>query len=148
MLEKIACALGASRSEYIDSLASGFMLSCDVAHAKHPNHAELSDASCNAVMNKGTALKMNYEQRYATEAVGIGMIEGICAKYSIPYQRFMNRPDLRGGGTLGSFAASQLGMSTADVGVPMLAMHSCRETMGVRDQDSLNELVAHYFAEE
>lgn len=96
MLEKIACALGASRSEYIDSLASGFMLSCDVAHAKHPNHAELSDASCNAVMNKGTLLKMNYEQRYATEAVGIGMIEGICAKYSIPYQRFMNRPDLRG----------------------------------------------------
>ncbi len=63
-------------------------------------------------------------------------------------QRYMNRPDLRGGGTLGSYAASQLGMSTADVGVPMLAMHSCRETMGAKDQDALNRLCEKYFAEE
>lgn len=148
MLEKISVCLGSSRSEYIDSLSSGFMLSCDVAHAKHPNHAELADGACFAVMNKGVALKMNYEQRYATEAVGIGIIEGICKKYDIPYQRYMNRPDMRGGGTLGSYAASQLGMSTADIGVPMLAMHSCRETMGVNDQQSMNDLVEKYFTEE
>ncbi len=148
MLEKIACCFNATRSEYIDSLTSGFMLSCDVAHAKHPNHTELADNSCNAVMNGGVTLKMNYEQRYATEAVGIGLIEGICKKYDIAYQRYMNRPDMRGGGTLGSFAASQLGMSTADIGVPMLAMHSCRETMGVKDQSSINELVMRYFCEE
>lgn len=148
MLEKIAASLGAARSEYIDSLTSGFLLSCDVAHAKHPNHAELSDNSCSAVMNMGVTLKMNYSQRYATEAVGIGVIEGLCRKYEIPYQRFMNRPDLRGGGTLGSYAASQLGMSAADIGVPMLAMHSCRETMGAKDQLSMNELVTRFFAEE
>ena len=148
MLEKIATSLGATRSEYIDSLTSGFLLSCDVAHAKHPNHAELSDNSCNAVMNMGVTLKMNYSQRYATEAVGIGIIEGLCKKYDIPYQRFMNRPDLRGGGTLGSYAASQLGMSAADIGVPMLAMHSCRETMGAKDQLSMNDLVTRFFAEE
>ncbi|MCH5278880.1 MAG: M18 family aminopeptidase [Christensenellaceae bacterium] len=148
MLEKIAIALGSSRAEFIDSLTSGFMLSCDVAHSKHPNHGELADNSCNAVMNKGVALKMNYEQRYATEAVGIGIIEGLCKKYEIPYQRYMNRPDMRGGGTLGSYAASQLGMSTADIGVPMLAMHSSRETMGARDQASINELVLRYFCEE
>lgn len=148
MLEKIANALGASRSDYIDSLNSGFMLSCDVAHAKHPNHEELSDTSCNAVMNAGVTIKMNYEQRYATEAVGIGIIEGICKKYDIPYQRYMNRPDMRGGGTLGSYAAAQLGMSTIDIGVPMLAMHSCRETMGAKDQLAMNALVARYFCEE
>ncbi len=148
MLEKIANTLGASRSDYIDSLNSGFMLSCDVAHAKHPNHEELSDTSCNAVMNAGVTIKMNYEQRYATEAVGIGIIEGICKKYDIPYQRYMNRPDMRGGGTLGSYAAAQLGMSTIDIGVPMLAMHSCRETMGAKDQLAMNALVAHYFCEE
>lgn len=148
MLEKITNCFGANRSDYIDSLTSGFMLSCDVAHAKHPNHTELADASCNAFLNGGVTLKMNYEQRYATEAVGIGMIEGICKKYNIPYQRYMNRPDMRGGGTLGSYAASQLGMSTADIGVPMLAMHSCRETMGAKDQLSMNELVMRYFCEE
>lgn len=148
ILEKIALSLGANRTEYIDALTAGFMLSCDVAHAKHPNHAELADGSCSAVMNEGVALKMNYEQRYATEAVGIGIIEGLCKKYQIPYQRYMNRPDMRGGGTLGSYAASQLGMSTADIGVPMLAMHSARETMGVKDQESINSLVEHYFNEE
>ncbi len=148
MLEKIALSLGSSRSEYIDMLTAGFMLSCDVAHAKHPNHGEMADGTNASEMNKGVSLKMNYEQRYATEASGIAMIEGICKKYDIPYQRYMNRPDLRGGGTLGSYAASQLGMATADVGVPMLAMHSCRETMGVKDQDSLNRLVEKYFAEE
>lgn len=148
MLEKIALALGADRSEYIDSLTGGFMLSCDVAHAKHPNHAEMADGSCFSEMNKGVSLKMNYEQRYATEAGGIGIIEGIAKKYDIPLQRYMNRPDLRGGGTLGSYAASQLGMSTADVGVPMLAMHSCRETMGAKDQDALNRLAEKYYSEE
>ncbi|MBR0156391.1 MAG: M18 family aminopeptidase [Clostridia bacterium] len=148
ILEKISLALGANRSEYIDSLTGGFMLSCDVAHAKHPNHADMADGSSASEMNKGVSLKMNYEQRYATEAAGIGVIEGICKKHDIPYQRYMNRPDLRGGGTLGSYAASQLGMSVADVGVPMLAMHSCRETMGAKDQDALNRLVEAYMNEE
>lgn len=148
ILEKISIALGANRSEYIDSLTGGFMLSCDVAHAKHPNHADMADGTSASEMNKGVSLKMNYEQRYATEAAGIGVIEGICKKHDIPYQRYMNRPDLRGGGTLGSYAASQLGMSVADVGVPMLAMHSCRETMGAKDQDALNRLVEAYMNEE
>ena len=148
ILEKISIALGANRSEYIDSLTAGFMLSCDVAHAKHPNHADMADGTSASEMNKGVSLKMNYEQRYATEAAGIGIIEGICKKHDIPYQRYMNRPDLRGGGTLGSYAASQLGMSVADVGVPMLAMHSCRETMGAKDQDALNRLVEAYMNEE
>ncbi|MBQ7060547.1 MAG: M18 family aminopeptidase [Clostridia bacterium] len=147
-LEKISLALGSSRSEYLDALNGGFMLSCDVAHAVHPNHAEMADGSSCSLMNAGVSLKMNYEQRYSTEARGIGIIEGLCKKYDIPFQRYMNRPDLRGGGTLGSYAASQLGMSTADVGVPMLAMHSARETMGAKDQDALNRLVESYMNEE
>ncbi|MBR4434866.1 MAG: M18 family aminopeptidase [Clostridia bacterium] len=148
MLEKLALSLDADRTEYIDSLTSGFMLSCDVAHAKHPNYQDLADGSCYSEMNKGVSLKMNYEQRYSTEASGVGILESLCAKYKIPLQHYMNRPDLRGGGTLGSYAASQLGMSTADVGVPMLAMHASRETMGAKDQAALDALVLHYFNEE
>lgn len=148
VLEKLVMSLGGVRSDYIDALGGGFMLSCDVAHAMHPNHSELADGSCHSYMNKGAAIKMNYEQRYATEACGVGMIEGLCKKYDIPYQRYMNRPDLRGGGTLGSYAAAQLGIPTIDVGVPMLAMHSARELMGVKDQDSLNRLISAYFCEE
>ncbi len=148
LLEKLIMSLGGLRSDYIDALCGGFMLSCDVAHAMHPNHAELADSSCHAYMNGGAAIKMNYEQRYATEASAVGMLEGLCKKYDIPYQRYMNRPDLRGGGTLGSYAAAQLGIPTVDIGVPMLAMHSARELMGVRDQESLNRIVSAYFCEE
>lgn len=147
-LEKLSIALGVSRCRYIDSLTGGFMLSCDGSHAKHPNYPEYSDGACVSLLNGGVTIKMNYSQRYATEAAGIGMIAGICEKYKIPYQRYMNRPDLRGGGTLGSFAASRLGMSAADIGAPMLAMHSCRETMCVSDQIAANELLMRYFNEE
>ncbi len=146
LLEKLALALGLDRAAYLDMRFNGFMLSCDVAHAVHPNHVELYDSSCQSLLNRGVSLKMNYEQRYATEAVGLSRIERLCSENGIPYQRFMNRADLRGGGTLGSYASSQLGMRVVDIGVPMLAMHSCRETMGARDQEAIDALVARYFA--
>ena len=72
------------------------------------------------------------------------MIEGLCRKHDIPYQRYMNRPDLRGGGTLGSYASSMLGMRAVDIGVPMLAMHSCRELMGAADEASICRLVSAF----
>ena len=99
-------------------------------------------------MNGGVIIKMNYEQRYATDAVGVGIVEGLCRKHGIPYQRFMNRAGIRGGSTLGAFGASYLSMRAADVGVPLLAMHSARELMGARDQQTMNDLVSAFFAEE
>lgn len=146
LLEKISLALDLTRAEYLDLLMSGMLLSCDVAHAVHPNHAELSDASCRAYLNRGVVLKMNHNQRYPTDAAGIGRILGLCRREEIPHQCFMNRADLAGGGTIGAYASSQLGMCTIDCGVPILAMHSARELMGVQDQDALERLIAGYYA--
>jgi aspartyl aminopeptidase len=108
--EKIAYALGLDRAGYLNALLSGFLLSCDVAHALHPNRMELYDGENCALMNRGVSLKLNYSQRYATDAVGVGIVEGLCKARNIPYQRFMNKAGSPGGGTLGKFTASSLSM--------------------------------------
>lgn len=145
IMEKIAYALGMNRRDYLNALLHGFVLSSDVAHALHPNKMESYDTTVNAKMNGGVTLKMAYSQSYSTQAACIGSVEALCKANDIPYQRFMNRPDSRGGGTLGGFLASSYSMPTVDIGVPMLAMHSSRELMGVKDIDSIIALTSAFF---
>ena len=73
------------------------------------------------------------------------MVRGLCERYGIPLQTYMNRADLPGGSTVGSIASSLLAMPAADIGVPLLAMHSARELMGLGDQDALCRLCAAFF---
>ena len=145
--EKIAYALGLDRAGYLNALLSGFLLSCDVAHALHPNKMEMYDNAVCALLNKGVTIKMNYSQKYATDAVGVGIVEGLCKAKGIAHQRFMNKAGSAGGGTLGKFTATNLSMRSADIGVPILAMHSARELMGAKDQQTMNDLVSAFFAE-
>ncbi len=147
VLEKLTCALGISKSEYLDMLTAGMLLSCDVAHAIHPNYGEMYDAVNNAKINMGVAVKMNFRQRYPTDSNGVAAIEGLCKKHSIPSQKYMNRADLPGGGTIGADASSILTMRTVDVGVPIWAMHSAVETMGGKDCEALCALVKAFFNE-
>ena len=145
ILEKLTAALGMSRSEYLDLLAGGFLLSCDVAHALHPNYTEKYDSVQTSLLNRGVSLKLNYEQKYATQCGGVGAMLSLAQSREVPCQVFMNKPDARGGSTLGAFPASSLSMQSADIGVPILAMHSARELMGVKDQDAINRLVTEFF---
>ena len=147
VLEKVACALDISRSRFLDMLTSGLLLSCDVAHAIHPNYTEMYDAVNCAQMNCGPAIKMNFRQRYPTDAKGMAVVEVLCRKNNLPYQYYMNRSDLPGGGTIGADASSILTMRAVDVGVPILAMHSAVETMGVKDEAVLCALVKAFFNE-
>ena len=124
----------------------GMLLSCDVAHAAHPNHMELSDASCQPYMNRGLVLKMNFNQAYPTDATGTAVVLGLCQANGIPCQKFMNRSDLRGGSTIGAMASARMTMRTVDVGVPILAMHSARELMGAEDEVALCRLTAAFYS--
>lgn len=151
LIEKLVLSLsdgrGHEREDYISLLTSGFLLSCDVAHAVHPNKTDTADDSCRCVMNGGVAIKMNYSQNYSTEAASLSVVEALCKKHSIPCQRYMNRADQRGGSTLAKYVAKQLGTRTVDIGVPILAMHSARELMGKRDMDAIIALVKAYYCE-
>ncbi|MDD3045805.1 MAG: M18 family aminopeptidase, partial [Candidatus Delongbacteria bacterium] len=90
-------------------------------------------------LNKGPVIKINANTNYATTAESSGIFEMICADKKIPYQKFVNRSDVRGGGTIGSMIANNIGIRTVDVGNAMLAMHSARETAGVDDHWYMKE---------
>lgn len=145
LLEKAFLSLGYSRETYLSSLMGGFLLSMDVAHAIHPNHMEKCDIKNQIVMGDGVAIKLAASQAYATDAVSTGMIEGLCRREKIPYKKFSNRSDIKGGSTLGSISSALLTMRTVDVGVPILAMHSARELMGTKDQEALAKLSEAFF---
>ena len=143
ILEKIALALGMDRTAFLNACVNGMLLSCDAAHAAHPNHMEFADGVNAPVLNGGVALKRS--PRYSSEAETCAVITDLCKRQEIPLQRYMNRADLPGGSTVGSMASSLLAMPAADVGVPILAMHSACELMGARDQDAFCALCTAFF---
>ncbi len=146
ILEKVYLSLGFNREVFLNGLFSGFMLSLDVAHAVHPNHEEKCDIKNKIYMGDGVAIKLASSQSYATDASSTAVIEGICRSLSIPYKKFSNRSDMRGGSTLGSISSCLLNMRTVDVGVPLVGMHSVREVMGSEDQGGLVGVVVGFFS--
>lgn len=144
ILEKIYAALGFSRSDFLNALFNGFLLSLDVAHAVHPNHSEKSDPVDRSFFNQGVCIKTAVSQAYATDASYVSVIEDLCRRNQIPYRKFANRSDIKGGSTLGSISSCLLTMPTVDAGVPILAMHSSRELMGSSDQWALAELARKF----
>ena len=144
LLEKVYGSLGYDRNDFLSALFHGFLLSMDVAHALHPNKAEKYDPIDRISLNEGVAIKTAVSQSYATDASYISVIEDLCRRSRIPFRKFANRADMRGGSTLGSISSCLLTMPTVDVGVPILAMHSSRELMGCSDQWALAELARRF----
>ncbi|HXK49523.1 MAG TPA: M18 family aminopeptidase [Clostridiales bacterium] len=130
---------GFDRQKYKRAVSVSFYLSADGAHAMHPNYAAKFDSLNKVFLNKGPVIKINANTNYATTAETSAVFEMICQAKKIPYQKFVNRADVRGGGTIGSMIASNLGIRTVDAGNAMLAMHSTRETAGVEDHWYMKE---------
>lgn len=145
VIERIYMAFGYTRQAVLADLAKSFMLSIDVAHAMHPNYVEKNDLTNKPILNKGLAIKIAASQSYAGDAEAIAIVRALCEKYKINYQMYVNNSDIPGGSTIGSMASALLTMRTLDVGIPILAMHSARETMGKDDQKSLEKLVRVFF---
>ena len=114
-------------------MPTSMMLSADNAHAKHPNHPELSDAQNAPRMGGGVVIKANASQSYATDGVSCAIFSEICKKAGVPTQSFANRSDSPGGSTLGSIADTLLPINTVDIGMAQLAMHSSYETAACAD---------------
>ena len=146
LLERIYVQMGWSKEELLRDIAAGFMLSADVAHALHPNYAEKNDPTNKPLLNGGVVLNQAASQSYAGDAEAVAIISALCQQKKIPYQYFVNRADSKGGSTLGSIASALVPIRTMDIGIPMLAMHSARETMGRRDQEAITQLVTAFFS--
>lgn len=145
LLEKIYEGLGFSHARCQEAIMDSMHLSVDVAHAIHPNHTEKSDPTTFAKLNEGIVIKINHNQKYATDSKAIAILQQLCDLGQVKYQKYVNNSNIPGGGTLGSLVSSQLPMLTADIGVPMLAMHSARELMGTKDQAYMNMLLQTFF---
>lgn len=141
LVECIYMATGHTKAECYADIAAGFMISADVAHGYHPNYPEKNDITNYPILNKGVVLKMASSQSYAGDAWAIATVKALCENDSIPYQIYVNRSNIPGGSTVGSITSAMLAMRTMDVGVPILAMHSARETMGADDQEALDNLM-------
>ena len=132
-LRRITFALGHDEETFRTMLARSFLLSADNAHAIHPNHPEYSDGDNCPRMNGGVVIKFNANQRYATDGRSCALFRSICKAADVPTQVMANRSDLPGGSTLGSIANTLVPVSTVDIGLAQLAMHSAWETMGAED---------------
>ncbi len=142
VLTRISFFYGGSEEDSFRAFARSLCISVDGAQAWHPSYADMFDEDFAPLLNKGLAIKGNANVRYATEARGEAAILSLCAKENIPCQRFRMRSDLVPGSTIGPTNSALLGVRTIDIGVPMLAMHSVRETAGVRDHDAMTALLS------
>lgn len=113
------------------------LLSCDNAHAIHPNYADKHDKNHGPILNAGPVIKINANQRYATTSVSSAKFQSRCAKAGIPLQKFVTRSDMACGSTIGPITSSEIGIETLDVGAPQWGMHSIRETAGTQDCEYL-----------
>ena len=145
MLSRVCESLGRTPSQYRAALAQSFMVSADNAHAVHPNHPEYADRNDRPRMNGGVVIKYNANQRYTTDSVSAAVFAEVCHRAGVPTQRFTNRADMPGGSTLGNISSSHVSVSTVDIGLAQLAMHSAYETAGAEDTAYLIRAAAAFY---
>ncbi|MDH3296158.1 MAG: M18 family aminopeptidase, partial [Acidimicrobiia bacterium] len=122
VLERIACAQGFDRKGFLTMMARSMAVSADGAHATHPNYVDKHEPNHQITLNAGVVIKRNANQRYATDALSEAFMVEVCRRANVPVQHYIHRNDLPCGSTIGPITAARLGISTVDIGAPMLSM--------------------------
>jgi len=146
-LESVLARLLDGAESMSRAMASSVMISVDNAHAVHPNFADKHEPNHGPIINEGPVIKMNANQRYASNSETSAMFKQWCEKADVPVQSFVVRSDMGCGSTIGPITANQLGVRTVDVGVPTFAMHSIRELAGCKDTIYLYQVLQQYFSD-
>jgi aspartyl aminopeptidase len=144
MLRTILQRLAPDTRSFAAMIDRSLMVSADNAHAVHPNFSSRHDENHGPVLNQGPVIKVNANQRYASNSETMAMFRQLCAELDIPVQSFVVRTDMACGSTIGPISAAELGVRTIDVGAPQLAMHSIRELAGAKDGCYLSRVLAHF----
>ena len=130
--------------EYMEMIRTSIMISADNAHAIHPNFPSKHDSNHAPHINKGSVIKVNANQRYASNSTTISRFMNVANSLNEPYQEFVTRSDMGCGSTIGPITATRLGIETLDVGLPTFAMHSIRELCGRDDAHSLYKILVGF----
>ncbi|KAL2262133.1 hypothetical protein VTK26DRAFT_2367 [Humicola hyalothermophila] len=148
-----------SSTAFEQTLSTSFLLSADMAHAIHPNYAAKYERNHAPALNAGPVIKINANQRYATNSPGIVLVQEAAKPPSgrgeagpgqpgekVPLQLFVVRNDSPCGSTIGPMLSAKLGVRTLDLGNPQLSMHSIRETGGSRDVEHAVRLFERFLS--
>lgn len=146
LLDRITFVSGGTLEDTYRSRALSFAISADGAHAHHPNYAESHDPAYTPVVNGGPVIKISSTYRYSTTSETAPVFKKLCRDVSVPYQELINRSDVPSGSTIGTITSSLTGIKSVDVGSPMLAMHSIRETTGVLDHFYMTEVLKRFYS--
>tara|TARA_R110000868_G_scaffold296644_1_gene556920 strand:- start:32250 stop:33566 length:1317 start_codon:yes stop_codon:yes gene_type:complete len=145
MLKSVLERLVPNTEQLTRALDRSMMVSADNAHGIHPNFADRHDANHGPQLNQGPVIKINHNQRYATNSETAALMRHLAEQVEVPLQSFVVRTDMACGSTIGPITASNLGVKTLDIGVPTFAMHSIRELAGAKDAHYLYQLLAKFY---
>ena len=145
-LKSVLQRLSDSDEGFARLIANSTMISADNAHGIHPNYADKHDANHGPILNDGPVIKVNANQRYASNSETSALFKRLCELADVPVQSFVVRSDMACGSTIGPITASELGVKTVDVGVPTFAMHSIRELAGRWDAFYLYRVFKQFFS--
>lgn len=145
VIERISSALGNNLDQDWQLRNESTLLSVDAAHSVNPAYDDKHGPNTRPVLGRGPALKLDADQRYATSLGGVSTWRKACREAGVPSQVFVSHSSLRAGSTVGPLSATRLGVDTVDVGIPILAMHSTRETCHVLDPVYLNLAMQAYW---
>lgn len=146
MLEHTLQRLLPEHADYVRALQRSLLVSADNAHGVHPNYADKHDGNHGPKLNAGPVIKVNSNQRYATNSETAGFFRHLCMAEEVPVQSFVVRSDMGCGSTIGPITASHLGVRTVDIGLPTFAMHSIRELAGSQDLAHLVKVLSAFYA--
>jgi aspartyl aminopeptidase len=145
LLSSVLKRLSTDEAGYVALTDRSMMISADNAHGIHPNYADRHDDNHGPILNRGPVIKVNANQRYATNSETSGLFRMLCAQEDVPVQSFVVRSDMGCGSTIGPITAGGTGVRTIDVGVPTFAMHSIRELAGSEDGWNLYRVLRRFY---
>jgi aspartyl aminopeptidase len=144
-LPDVLARLAGNDLELRRAIARSTLISADMAHAAHPNHADKHDPLNRPQLGRGPVIKHNADQRYATDALSAAVFRELCLEAGVTAQDFAVRNDMPCGSTIGPISATRLGLATVDVGNPMLSMHSAREMASADDVGPMIRVMRRWF---
>ncbi len=144
-LRRIALAAGVADAEYYPVLARSFLISADMAHAWQPNFSSAYEPEHQVLVNHGPVIKHNANQRYTSESISAALFIEWCRQAGVSWQSYSHRSDIPCGSTIGPMLSARLGIRSIDIGNPMWAMHSIRESAGVKDHCELIQVLRFYY---